>query len=101
MAGEKVSSNYFMNGVNSTAGNIFTKIVEQMPAVVKERGRDEIRLFTLKVSYHRCLQGMLKFCHLLTIAPMAKAKILVKYGIDNRSLRVHHWSGFSIDRNSA
>jgi hypothetical protein len=56
--------------VNTLIRNILAEIMQEMPVIMQEARYDDLRSFPCLLSEGGALQGMLKFCNILSVAPM-------------------------------
>jgi hypothetical protein len=55
---------------NDTSGDILAEIMQEMPVIMQEARDDDLRSFPSLLSEGGALQGMLKFCDVLSVAAM-------------------------------
>jgi uncharacterized protein (DUF983 family) len=60
----------FMPRVDTMICDILAEIMQEMPVVMQEACHDNLRSFASLLGEGRALQGMLKFCDVLSVAAM-------------------------------
>ena len=56
--------------VDTMIGDILAEIMQEMPVIMQEARDDDLRSFPSLLSEGGALQGMLKFCDVLSVAAM-------------------------------
>ena len=56
--------------VDAVIGNILAEIMQEMSVIMQEARHDDLRSFPCLLSEGGALQGMLKFCDILSVAAM-------------------------------
>jgi hypothetical protein len=65
-----VSPHTLVPRVDTVIRDILAEIMQQMPVVMQEARHDDLRSFSSLLGEGRALQGMLKFCDVLSVAAM-------------------------------